>query len=169
MAKKKEEMRQLIDAWTKSKKHKELRKQIEAHRVQLNNIVQLDKKELINYIEVNGFSEHRINKLVDDIIGFDELPLDDQEEYGWISELNMQFCDKNELYLDFIINMYTWNIYVYCMQVSESYEICAKLQKVIDLEKKQLASNLHIYFTFEEEDEKIISKIESDIKSKLFS
>jgi len=169
MANKKDDMRNLIDAWTKSKKHKELRKQIEAHRVQLNNIVQLDKKDLINYIEVNGFSKEQINKLVDNVLSFEELPIDDQEEFGWISEINMSFVDKNELYLDFIINMYTWNVYVYCMQISENYEICAKLQKVIELEKKQLASNLHIYFTFEEEDKEIISKIESDIKSKLFS
>lgn len=158
-----EDMSRYIQNWMKSRKYAQVRKELDLRQAELSELKTLNKEQLLLQMKDKFLKRKELLQIVNDIIAFDSLNSDEKEELIWISDVNLYNKNKEELYLYFIRGLINWYMYIYIYQVIEDYEMCQLLKQVIEIDKREMVSNINDYFEFEPEDEVKMAQIEQDI------
>lgn len=165
---KKRNIKDEVNAFNNCKYYKETQAQIDVLTKLINALKKLNPKDAVNLAIDAGFDKQHVINLINNVIEFSEMTPEDKDELEFITEFNIYMHTKEELLLDYEKNLILWYTYLYIFQLSEDYEVCNRIMRVIKQEQCELINNLVTYFEFDAYDEEQIAELEQRIYNSIF-
>lgn len=157
-----------INLFNNSKEYKDTMEQIELLKELIAKIKNLPKEDVLSIATKFGFDKKRVITLIENIIEFSNMSQEEKAEFDMIAEFCAYTRTKEEILIDYEKNLILWYTYMFIFQLNEEYEVCNKLQRVINCETTELINNLNVYFDFDEYDEEFIAKLQINIRTQIF-
>lgn len=165
---KKRNIQDKVNAFNTGKYYMETQKQIDVLTQLINALKKLSPQDAFLLAVEAGFDKQHVINLINNVIEFSEMTPEDKDEFEFITELNIYMHTKEELLLDYEKNLILWYTYLYIFQLSEDYDVCNRIMRVIKQEQCELINNLVTYFEFDAYDEEQIAALEQRIYNSIF-
>lgn len=162
------ELRTYIDAWKSSQKYLEFKKELEEKIKQISSTLDSTIEHTKKIIMGQTIDKKAVEESINSMFEFFELKDNEKEEY---QILTFQLCSgKNK---EFIISDYTqtiimWHIYLVYFEQKQEFELCAKIIKVLALERSEIENTLTYVYTYTEVECYMLDEIEKQVKAKFF-
>lgn len=145
----KDEMKNFIKAWEESKKFRLLQSELEKVRKKYADFTLLSNPEIEKYLSQIEVTREQLEK----IIANDKEMQDANDEFNWIEKLSgYKNLTKDQFFVKFQRSLVIFYIALLGYQKVENYEICALVQKVIDIQVKLQTKIMNELFACTEDD-----------------
>lgn len=162
----KEYIKKLLQDWKTSSVYNKFKKELEERKRNLSLVLDASKEQIL--IELSQIDDKTINLTIQNIIEFDSLDDESKNEFGYITDFIVSNTTKEMLFADFTKTIMAWTGYLFYFEKKESYEICAKIKQVIDIEIREFKNSLITYFQLEDSDHIMVQEIIEICHSKFF-
>lgn len=139
---KKDDWKKILDTWEKSSKLRKLKQ-----KAMNKGIFSLSKKDLL--AEIDAIEDFILN-----------LSPEERAEYDFIDDEGFGMS-KMDININFSQVCVKWFFYLKKYEITEEYEICARIMKTIEYEKQEALRIMSVHFLAEEDenDELLIDEI----------
>ena len=156
-------MREHIDKWEASEKHKLFMQFMKEKREKLIEDLLLLKFKIKTMADNELLSQKELEEVLDSILLINEEP----DDLDWIQSLLIEDMNKEEIFLQFIRTVLTWFVYISIYSRKENYELCAKILKVIHIEAEEVLKIVTMKWGEDESHKEYIDEILESYRKQL--
>jgi galactokinase len=144
-----DDWKNMIHIWIHSQQHKKIKKKLKSRRMYT-----LNTKEILEAIKA-------INE-------FDSLSDEEKESIDWLDPEMQSLTSKKQLIQSLIESLSRWHFYMRRYELTQEYEICAKIRDVVSCEVSECRRMVKTYFILEDEDEEIFQMLREESKKSVY-